>query len=317
MNTLLLIVLLAVGLLAGAVAALVLFTAYTARRVEAALPPLGKFLDVDGVRLHYIDQGAGQPLLFIHGLGGQARHFTYAVTEQLSADHRVIVIDRPGSGHSTRPSDAAAGPRAQARTIAAFVRALGIEQPVVVGHSLGGAVALALALDHPDVVRALALVAPLTHIEGELPPAFAAIAITNPLRRWLTAWTLATPGSISRRREVLAAIFGPDAVPPHFATAGGGLLTLRPSAFIASSRDLASVLDDMPSLVARYHTLTMPVSLLHGTGDRILPHTVQAERLRERVPHLALTLVEGGHMLPLTAPAQVSAVVRDVAAAAR
>src|SRR5579863_10522110 len=84
------------------VCGLVGFAAYTARRVEIAEPPLGRFLELDGERIHYVDEGAGPPLLLIHGLGGQLRNFTYALVGRLANEFRVIAVDRPGSGYSTR-----------------------------------------------------------------------------------------------------------------------------------------------------------------------------------------------------------------------
>jgi pimeloyl-ACP methyl ester carboxylesterase len=307
-----------VAVVAGPALALALFTAWTARRVEAALPPAGRFVDVDGARIHYVERGAGpQTLLLIHGLGGHARNFTFALVDRLADEFRVVVMERPGSGHSTRPRGAEAGPRAQARAVAAFARALGLGRPVLVGHSLGGAVALAAALDHPDVVGGLALVAPLTHPTGAPPPAFARLALGSPVSRALVAWTVATPAAMLKRRAVLDAIFGPDAVPADYGTLGGGLLGLRPRAFVTASTDLVAIPADMRALVGRYHTLRVPVGVLYGTGDRILDPRAHGEAMRALVPDLRLELVEGGHMLPLTAPDRVAAFVRDVARAVR
>ncbi len=295
---------------------LALFTARTARRVEAALPPTGRFVEIDGARIHYVERGAGpRTLLLIHGLGGSALNFTHSLADRLAGDFRVVVMDRPGSGHSTRARGAAAGPLAQADAVAAFVRALGLGRPLLVGHSLGGAVALATAIRHPEVVRALALIAPLTHVEEEPPAAFARLKVGSPLARWLLAWTLATPFAILRREEALAAIFGPEPVPADFAMAGGGLLGLRPRAFVSASTDLVAIRDDMPALVAGYERLRVPVGILYGTGDRILDHRVHGVGMAARVPGLHLELMEGGHMLPLTAPDRVAAFVRQVDAA--
>jgi alpha/beta hydrolase fold len=91
-------------LLAIVISGLVGFAAYTARQVESAAPPRGRFLELDGGRIHYIDQGAGPPLFLIHGLGGQLGNFTYALVGRLSREFRVIAVDRPGSGYSTRRS---------------------------------------------------------------------------------------------------------------------------------------------------------------------------------------------------------------------
>ena len=148
------------------------YSAQTARRVEEALPPLGRFIEVDGGRIHYLDEGAGPALLLIHGLGGQMRNFTYSLLEMFKNDYRVVILDRPGSGYSTRPPEASAAISAQASTIARFMEALGLARPLVVGHSLGGAIALALALNHPEKVGGLALIAPATHAQSRVPAAF-------------------------------------------------------------------------------------------------------------------------------------------------
>ena len=115
-----LIVVAVVALLIGS---LVLFTAITARRVERALPPAGRFVNVNGARIHYIERGTGPvTLLMVYGLGGNALHYTHSVVERLAAEFRVIVMDREGSGYSIRAAGAATGPAAQAETVAACTR---------------------------------------------------------------------------------------------------------------------------------------------------------------------------------------------------
>src|SRR5208282_5547742 len=94
-------------LLVLVIGGLVVFSARTARQVEKAVPPLGRFIDVDGARIHYLDEGSGPPLLLIHGLAGQMRHFTHSLLDLLKSDYRVVIVDRPGSGYSTRPEQVA------------------------------------------------------------------------------------------------------------------------------------------------------------------------------------------------------------------
>jgi pimeloyl-ACP methyl ester carboxylesterase len=72
------------------------------------LPPLGRFVDIDGGRIHYLEQGSGPTLLLIHGLGGQMRNFAHSLLERLKNNYRLIILDRPGSGYSTRPPGASA-----------------------------------------------------------------------------------------------------------------------------------------------------------------------------------------------------------------
>lgn len=154
--------------------ALFAFTQYTAYRIRKMFPPEGKFVDVGADRLHYVEYGEGPPIVFVHGLCGQLRNFAYLDLQRLAKSHRVILVDRPGSGRSTRGPRSSANVYAQARTIAMFIATLGLDKPVVVGHSLGGAISLALALNHPQSVSRIALIAPLTHTETEPPGPFAA-----------------------------------------------------------------------------------------------------------------------------------------------
>ncbi len=311
--------LLAVPASAGvAGAGLALFTASVARLVERAVPPLGRVVDIDGTRLHYVDEGSSDDapaILLIHGLGGQMRNFTYALVALLASQHRVIVIDRPGSGYSVRPRGASATLSAQAAVVASFIQALGLTRPTIAGHSLGGALALALALNHPDEVGALALIAPLTQPQDEPPAAFRSIAIRGRLRRWLTAWTVAISASIINSKLVLGTVFGPDTMPSDFPRRGGGLLGLRPSSFYNASTDIVQCGVDLPGMVARYGSLALPVGVLYGTADRILDHVANGVALADKIPGLDLELCEGaGHMLPVTAPEQTAAFIKRIAA---
>jgi pimeloyl-ACP methyl ester carboxylesterase len=309
LSVLAIVLLLALCVAAG----LALFAAHTARRVETLLPPLGAFIEVDGARIHYVDKGAGPPLVLIHGLGGQLRHFTHSMVDRLVGEYRVVMIDRPGAGHSTRARGASNRLSAQADVVASVIRALELERPLLVGHSLGGAVSLAVALAHPGLVGGLALIAPLSHVETEPPPVFEGLAIRSSVLRRIVAWTLATPIGIRNSRAMLAQIFAPEPVPPDFATAGGGLLALRPSAFFETSSDMAAVNDDLPSMVPRYPQLRFPVGILFGRQDNILAPAAHGEALAAAIPGATLELVDGGHMLPFTAPDRCAAFVRDVA----
>jgi pimeloyl-ACP methyl ester carboxylesterase len=303
-----------IGLLAlCALGALAIFTARTARRVNAALPPLGRFVEVGGARIHYLERGSGPALLLIHGLGGNMRTFTHSVLDRLAGEFRVVVMERPGSGESTRGSNASAQVRAQAETVSAFILALGLDRPVLVGHSLGGAVALAVALEHPEQVRGLALIAPLANVQETVPVVFRRLLITSRALRSLAAWTVATPASILRRARVLDTIFGPDPVPPDYATVGGGLLGLRPKSFCAASEDLVTLKDELPAIVERYTELQLPVGIMYGKGDRVLDHRLHGVEVAAKINGAELELIEGGHMLPLTAPELVAEFIRRTA----
>lgn len=301
------------GLCAAAGAGLAGFAALTARRVERALPPRGRFLQTSGGRLHWLEAGAGPPVVLIHGLGGQAGNFTHSLVEQLSGDFRVFVVERPGAGHSTRARGAGAGVRAQARAFADFIEAQRLGRPLVVGHSLGGAIALALALDHPERVGGLALVAPLTQAQASPPPVFRALAVRSPWLRHLLAWTLATPLAMARGRATVRQVFAPERVPADYATRGGGLLSLRPRSFISASTDLMAASDDLEHLRARHGDLRIPVGVLFGREDQVLDAEENGAALRDLIPGAHVEIVSGGHMLPVTQSLATAVTIRRVA----
>ncbi len=307
-------VIVAVALVGVVLAGLVLFTAWTAHQVEKKLPPRGRFVDVDGTRIHYLDEGSGPTLLLVHGLGGQMHNFTHSLLGKLRHDFRVVILDRPGSGYSTRPAEASATISAQAQIISRFCQALGLGRPLIVGHSLGGAIALALALNHPGQVAGLALLAPVTHLPERVPPPFDGIAIASPLLRRLIAWTLATPLSIANREQALATLFGPEPVAVDFAVRGGGLLSLRPCSFIGASTDLMATQDELSEMPARYKDLTVPVGILYGTDDRILDPAMHGKGLAAKMKGADLELIEGGgHMIVITSADRTAAFVARMA----
>jgi pimeloyl-ACP methyl ester carboxylesterase len=302
-------------LLAALIAGLVWFTASTARNVEAALPPSGRLMEIDGERMHYVDTGgAGPAVVMIHGLGGNLLHFNYALAGRLAGEFRLILVDRPGSGYSGRAAGADATLTAQAAAIAKLIRTLGLTRPLVVGHSLGGAVSLALSLDHPDCVGGLALVAPLTHAQEEVAAVFRRLVIRSSLVRNLVAWTVATPLGIRRGAAVLKEVFAPEAVVPDFPLRAGGILGLRPQAFRAASSDIVAINDVLPGYVSRYPSLDKPLGILFGRSDRLLDYRKHGQAMKACYPALDLELIDGGHMLPMTAPDRCAALIRRIAA---
>ena len=288
---------------------LALFSHRTRRKVERALPPRGRFVDVSGHRLHVIEEGRGPPILLIHGLGGQIAHF-HALMPELARDHRVIAVDRPGSGYSERPKGATAGPLAQADIMAALIDRLALERPLVVGHSLGGAVALALGLQHPEKVGGLALVCPVTREPGSIHPLFRPLIIRSDLARRVVGWTLAVPMSIRNGERNLAHAFAPEPPPANFRTEAGGLLGLRPHAFQNASMDIVALPHDLERMVPRYGDLRVPAAILYGRDDQLLDPDEQGRRTHGDAPLIGYDEIDGGHMIPITRAAEVADWVR-------
>ncbi|AIO38859.1 alpha/beta hydrolase [Burkholderia sp. AU19243] len=306
------------NVLLGAVAllaALALFSGYVAHRVTRAFPPEGRFVDVGGDRIHYVEYGSGSPIVFVHGLAGQWRNFAYLPLTRLAQHHRVIFVDRPGAGRSLRGADSQANVFAQARTIAAFIDALKLDRPVLVGHSLGGAIALAVGLNHPEHVSRLALIAPLSHEQTEPPAPFKPLMLPSPLVRRFVSWTFAIPLTILTGRGAVRQVFAPEAVPRDFPVKGGGLLGLRPQVFYATATDLLSAPVDLPAMERRYAELALPVDVLYGRADPILNWRTHGDALAQKSARVRLKVVEGGHMLPVTMPDATADWLLEVAAA--
>lgn len=286
-----------------------------AKRAEKMVPPRGAFTTISSGRLHYLDCGEGPTILMIHGLAGNLGHFDCGIIDDLAKNFRVVAIDRPGSGYSDRPDDHAANVRAQARLVSEVIDRLELDTPLVVGHSLGGAIALALALEKPELVRGLALLSPLSLPVNEQADVFSELDIKSDVIRKLTAWTTAVPHMRRHPEPVRQQIFGPDEIPPEFGQRGGGYLALRPRAFFNASRDFRALEEDLPGMAREYAKLAVPVRVLFGRDDRILNPEHHGELLVRRYPQIGLKMIDGGHMIPVTHPEECVTFIRKAAEA--
>ncbi len=266
-----------------------------AQAADAAFPPEGRILDVDGLRVHAVVAGQGPDLILIHGASGSSRDFTFAHVAALAPDFRVVAFDRPGLGHSDPLPDGSVDPADQARVLAAAAAKLGVARPILAGHSYGGAVAMAWALADPAVAGVALLGGVSMPWEGDIwwahrlmgGPAGALVA---PL---VAAWW-----SDARIEAATAGIFAPDPVPPGYIAHVGAELTLRRATLRANSAQVAGLKPYVVAMAARYPRLAaLPVEILHGTADTIVPATTHAIPLSRVLPQARLTLFEGvGHM---------------------
>jgi pimeloyl-ACP methyl ester carboxylesterase len=291
-----------------------LATRRLAAEAEKKCPPAGKFVEIDGNRIHYVETGEGPPIVFLHGLGGQLRHFTGPLFGEFGPGYRLVALDRPGSGYSSRPWGASGGLSEQARVVRRFIEERGLERPLVVGHSLGGAVALTLAVEHPGAISGIALISPLTHMEDALRPEFKALYMPSRLLRWIVSYTVAVPRSFKFAEATLDFIFSPQRMPRDYLIEGGGWLGLRPSQFYASSTDLTAIPQDLASIEARYGEIDMPAGLLFGTADRVVAFAEHGAPMPERIGNLDFEVVEGlGHMLQFVERRRTIAFIRRIA----
>ncbi len=284
-----------------------------ARRAEQRHPARGAFVTIEGTRLHYIERGSGTPIVLLHGNGAMAEDFVASgLVDRLAATHRVIAIDRPGFGYSARPRGRAWTARRQAALIHKAFAALGIEQPVVVGHSWGTLVALELALDHPLDTAGLVLLA------GYFFPSVrfdVALAIPNamPLIGDVLNHTVAPPLSSALAPRVLRKIFAPSPVPERFERGFPLALALRPKQLQSTAQDTSLLIAAAAGAQRRHHDLAVPTAILAGASDAIVDTAAQSQRLAQEVA-VRLEIISGaGHMIHYDAPEAVAGAIERMA----
>ncbi|MBM3604840.1 MAG: alpha/beta hydrolase [Alphaproteobacteria bacterium] len=296
---------------AGALAVTAFVNQRLARRAETHNPPLGRFVEVDGVRLHYIEQGEGPVLVLLHGNGSMIQDFASSGLVDLAArQHRVIVFDRPGYGHSTRPRDRVWTPDAQARLFQTALEQLGVTRAVVLGHSWGASVAVALASRFPDTVSALVLASgyfyPTARVDMMLLSG-PAVPVVGDIARY----TVAPLASRLVWPRLMRKIFGPAPVPAKF----NGFpkeMAVRPSQIRAEAEESALLIPFAAASSQIYAALTMPVVIVAGTGDRLIDPADQSRRLHDAISHSSFHPVPGsGHMVHQTNPEAVMAAINE------
>jgi pimeloyl-ACP methyl ester carboxylesterase len=310
------------SLLAGAAAlgGFALGLGQEARRAERRYPAPGRFLTIRGIRLHLLEpqaEGEAPPVVLLHGNGAMVEDFaTSGLMELLTARHRrVVAIDRPGFGHSTRPRRRAWTPAAQASLVAEAIHRLGLDRPVVLGHSWGAMVALALALDHPEALRGLVLMGgfhtPTARWEV---PAFSGPAV--PVLGDVMRYTISPPLGRLILPGLLRRIFGPMPVPARFLRGFPLPLVLHPRRLRAAAEETAMMIPAAAALRRRWGELRLPVAILAGSEDRIVDPMTHARALAAALPQAVLRIHPGaGHMLHHAAPELVASAIGAVAMA--
>ena len=292
-----------VALLGVHVLAAVVATGVIARRIERANPPGGIFAPVAGGRLHLYDirprgPEKGPAILLLHGATSNARDMVVALAGRLSEHRRVIAIDRPGHGWSDRPGGSAdASPARQADLIAEALGRLGVERAVVVGHSLAGAAAASLALDHKDRVAGLVLLAAVTHPWPGGIAWYYRLAATPVIGR-LFVNTVVTPVGAWGLETAASGSFTPSEGPADYAEATSAALVLRPDEFRWNSQDVAALKAFVTKQAARYHEIDVPCAILASAEDHVVSTAIHARSIARQIEGSRLTVLRGmGHQI--------------------
>lgn len=289
---------------------------YQAHKTERQHPPSGRLIAADGVQLHYLKKGEGRPVVMLHGNVVTAADFELSGVLNLLAarQYRLFAFDRPGFGYSDRPLGAAWPPARQAQLLRHAFAALAIERPIVIGHSWGTLVALALALAQPEAVGGLVLLSGyyLPTLRADV-PLFSVPAI--PVIGDILRYTVGPPFGAAVLPHIVSQMFSPAPVPEPFAKGFPHGLAVRPWQIRAEAQDTATMVSAAAAMHHRYAELTMPVIIIAGTRDRVVDHRRHAVRLSRVIPHSTLWLVpEAGHMVHYAAPEQVVEAVEVISA---
>src|SRR5215468_12308414 len=276
-------------------------SALATARIAAAHPAAGRFVDVTGGCLHVLELGPRVseelPTVLVHGASGNLQDMRIALGDRLAVNRRVILLDRPEHGWSDRPGGAKdASPARQAALIVQALDRIGVERFVLLGHSLGGAVATALALAHPDRVAGLVLLAPVTHPwAGGL--AWYNRILSTPAVGRLFAHTVALPlGALLLSRGAVS-VFAPQPVPPEYLSRAAIRLLLRPAEFVANAQDIAVLKNFVAAQMLRYGHITTPTVILRGSADTTVSPKIHAHAMATAVPNARLIVLDGiGHM---------------------
>ena len=291
-------------------------------RVEARFPPLGQFIEVDGRLVHAVVTGDGPDLVIVHGAGGNARDYTFDFVDRIKDRYRVIVFDRPGHGWTEQIDPAygspfttrAESPAEQAAHLADAARQLGARRPIVMGQSYGGAVALAWALDHDP--------AGVVIVSGASHPWPGSLSATYTVGGTLLGGAALIPmvAALQPQGQIdsaLTRVFAPQPVPQGYARHFGAELALRRASLRANTRQVKTLRPHIVEMAERYPGLDLPVEIVHGAEDTIVPIDIHSEPLAARVSGAALTRLEGvGHMPHHAAPEAVIAAIDRAAARA-
>lgn len=273
---------------------------------ERAHPAQGRMIEVAGGALHILDIGprdaAGPPVVMLHGASSNLEVMRQPVGEQLARKHRVILIDRPGHGWSTRARLQDSTPEIQARMIEEALAKLGVGQAIFVVHSWAGALGARIALDYPQAVAGLVMLAPVAYPWPGGVGRYNKL-IATPVVGPLFAYTITLPLGMLLADSGARGVFLPQTMPDGFVKNTATPLLLRPREFIANARDLVTLKAAVAEQAPRYGEIKAPVTIITGDADKTVSTNIHSRPFAAAAQNAKLVVVPGvGHMIQNAVP---------------
>jgi pimeloyl-ACP methyl ester carboxylesterase len=279
--------------------------------LQHVYPAQGVMIDVTGATLNVVDIGprSGLPVVLIHGASSNLEAIRKPLGDRLAEKHRVILIDRPGHGWSSRARSKDSTPQAQGRMIEEALAKLDVGRAILVVHSWAGALGARMALDFPERIAGLVMLAPVAYPwrggvgwYNEL----VAMPVIGPL----LAYTITLPLGLFFTAAGARNAFLPQVMPDDFIRETATPLLLRPREFLANARDLVTLKAAVAEQAPRYAEINVPTVVISGDVDKTVSTNIHSRPFAAAVHGAKLIVLEGvGHMIQNAAP---DVVVREI-----
>ncbi len=278
--------------------------------LERAFPAQGRMIEVDGATLHVLEIGPHDgllpPIVMLHGASSNLAAMLRPLGGMLARSHRVILIDRPGHGWSSRQREQDSTPAIQGRMIDQALQKIGVDHAIFVVHSWAGALGARMALDYPHRVAGLVMLAPVSYPWRGGVGWYNAL-ITTPVIGPLLAYTITLPLGYFITEPGARSVFLPQIMPDGFVNDTATRLLLRPREFLANARDLVTLKGAVAEQAPRYGEIAAPVVVISGDADKTVYPEIHSRPFAAIVPNAKLIMLPGvGHMVQYDAPALVA-----------
>ena len=255
-------------------------------------------VEVAGGALHIVDIGprdaAGPPIVMLHGASSNLEAMRQPVGDRLAKHHRVILVDRPGHGWSTRARLEDSTPEIQGRMIEEALAKLGINRAIFVVHSWAGALGARIALDYPQSVAGLVMLAPVAYPWPGGVGRYNKI-VSTPVIGPLLAYTVTLPLGLLLVEPGARGVFLPQTMPPGYVENTATPLLLRPREFLANARDLVTLKAAVAEQAPRYAGIKAPITIISGDeSDKTVSTKIHSRPLAEIAPERKADRTAGG-----------------------